>query len=159
MKATWWSSMAPLIVRGKTDLSIIVAGPMLALLLTPFIRPRLEKCTLKWRSVAINGYHTHIVHRVRIKLCYLSGRNMWRQNFPDRKAAVAALRSHNKKAYATVEPMVDIHPPQLQAIGGFVFKCNIPSSKKGCWESNTLNDFLLWSVLVPQMIVMKSSYM
>ena len=84
---------------------------------------------MKWQSVTVNGHHTHVVHSVRIELCYLSRRNIWRKNFPDRGAA---LCNHSEKAYATVKPMVDFHPPQLQSLGSFVFKYNIPTSKRGC---------------------------
>ena len=70
--------------------------------LTPFTRFYLENCAPKWRSVAINGHHTHFVHGVRIKSRYLSARDVWGQKFPDRDAAVAALCNHNKETYATV---------------------------------------------------------
>ena len=99
---TFHSLPSPLLIRGKPDSGLIAAGPMLVTLLTPFIRPCQEKRALKWQSVAINRHHTHVVHSIRIKLCYLSRRNIWRKNFPDRDAAVAALWNHNKKAYATV---------------------------------------------------------
>ena len=72
------------------------------LLLTSFIRLCLENGTLKWRSVAINGHHTHVVLSVRIKPCYLSGCNIWRKKFPDRDVVVTAVCNHNKEAHATI---------------------------------------------------------
>ena len=130
------------------------------LVLTRFIRPCLENWAMKWQSVTVNGNHTHVVHSIRIKLCYLSRRNIWRKNFPDRDAAVAALWNHNKKAYATVKPMVDIHPPQLQTIGSFVFKYNIPTSKRGCWKkihtATKSLSYLLFVYFQPLLVILNS---
>ena len=116
----------------KPDLAnlTLLQHPRQMLPLTPFLRLCLENGALEWRSVAINGHHTHIVASVRIKPCYLSGCSIWRKKFPDRDAVVAALCNHNKEAHATGEPIVDIHPPQLQAIGGF-FIANIPTNQRG----------------------------
>ena len=70
---------------------------------THLLHPSLpgEMCS-EMRSVTINGHHTHVVLSVRIKFSDLSGCDIWRKKFPDRDAAVAALCSHNEKAYATV---------------------------------------------------------